>query len=162
MVTSVTTMKENKKRMGKKLDRIFVFAKAQVSAFIGGITDYGIMVFITEVFHVHYTISIAIGGIVGAVVNFSLNKGWTFLSKDVPYKNTIRKQLLKFVVVVINSILLKSSGTYFITTFLRIDYKISRIMIDLCVSLLFNFTLQKHWVFKKSKVIETRSNTDTM
>ena len=162
MATSATTMKEDKKRMGKKLERIFVFAKAQVSAFIGGITDYGIMVFVTEVFHVHYTISIAIGGIVGAVVNFSLNKGWTFLSKDVPYKNTIRKQLLKFVVVVINSIVLKSSGTYFITTFIGIDYKISRLVVDLFVSTLFNFTLQKHWVFKKSKVIDTQSNIDLM
>ena len=66
--------KESKSNSGKLFARIFVFAKAQVSAFIGGITDYAIMVFVTEVFHVHYTISIVIGGIIGAVVNFSLNR----------------------------------------------------------------------------------------
>jgi len=135
--------------MNKFVEKVLVFSKAQVSAFIGGICDYMIMVFITEVFHVHYMISIAIGGIIGAVVNFSLNKGWTFRSKDVPYKNSIYKQLLKFVLVVINSILMKSSGTYLITTFLNLDYKISRIFVDLVVSLAFNYTLQKHWVFKK-------------
>ena len=144
------------------VDKIFIFAKAQVSAFIGGITDYMIMVFITEVFHVHYTISIAIGGIIGAIVNFSLNKGWTFISKETPYKHSARKQLLKFVFVALNSILLKSSGTYFITTFLRLDYKISRIVVDLIVSLLFNYNLQKYWVFKKRKVIESDSNIDLL
>lgn len=135
--------------MPEMLERFLVFGKAQVSAFIGGVTDYVIMVFVTEVFHVHYTISIAIGGIVGAVVNFSLNKGWTFRSKDVPYQSSLFKQLFKFMLVVLNSILLKSSGTYLITTFLRFDYKISRLFVDLLVSVLFNFTLQKFWVFKK-------------
>ena len=144
--------RENLTKKNKMFERIFVFGKAQVSALIGGVTDYSIMVFVTEVFHVYYPISIAIGGVIGAVVNFSLNKGWTFRTKDVPYKNSFYKQLFKFVLVVLNSILLKSSGTYAITTFLKIDYKISRLIVDLFVSVVFNYTLQKNWVFKKQKV----------
>jgi len=146
--------KENRIKTSTLFDKIFVFAKAQVSAFIGGMTDYGIMVFFTEVFHVHYTISIAIGGVIGAVVNFSLNRRWTFHSKNLPYKNSINKQMIKFVLVVINSILLKSSGTYLVTTFLRIDYKISRIIVDLIVSIALNYNLQKYWVFKSVKQIQ--------
>jgi putative flippase GtrA len=133
------------------LEKLLIFTKAQVSAFIGGVVDYLLMIFFTEVFHVHYTISIAIGGFVGAIVNFSLNKSWTFHSKHLPYKNHISKQLMKFMFVVINSIILKSSGTYYITTFLKIDYKVSRLGVDLIVSLIFNYMLQKHWVFKKVK-----------
>jgi len=143
--------KENRSKSNVLFERILVFAKAQVSAFIGGITDYAIMVFITEVFHVHYTISIAIGGIIGAVVNFSLNRYWTFPTKELRYKNSINKQLLKFVLVVINSILFKSSGTYLVTTFLKIDYKISRVIVDLFVSIAINYNLQRHWVFKSIK-----------
>ena len=143
--------KENRSKTNILFDRILVFAKAQVSAFIGGITDYAIMVFITEVFHVHYTISIAIGGIIGAVVNFSLNRYWTFPTKELRYKNSINKQLLRFVLVVINSILFKSSGTYLVTTFLKIDYKISRVIVDLFVSIAINYNLQKYWVFKSIK-----------
>jgi len=143
--------KKNRNNTNKLVNRIFIFAKAQVSAFIGGLTDYAIMVFVTEVFHVHYTISIAIGGIIGAVVNFSLNRKWTFRSKELPYKNSMNLQLIKFILVVINSIVLKSSGTYFITTFLKIDYKISRIFVDLFVSIALNYTLQKNWVFKNAK-----------
>jgi len=131
------------------IERLFIFTKAQTSSFVGGVVDYLIMILFTELFHVHYTVSIAIGGIIGAIVNFSLNKRWTFRSKDVPYKFSGWKQLLRFLLVVINSIVLKASGTYLFTTFLRINYKISRIIADLLVSIFINYRLQRHWVFRK-------------
>ena len=140
---------KKKSKTKKMLNQLLVFGKAQFSAFVGGLTDYMIMVFLTEVFHLHYTISIIIGGVIGAVVNFSMNKKWTFHNKSIPYKNPLKKQLLKFSIVVINSILLKSSGTYLVTIFFGFDYKISRIFIDLFVSILFNYNLQRFWVFKQ-------------
>ena len=135
---------------GSTFAKFKVFIKAQLSAFIGGMIDYAIMIFFTEVFHVHYTISIVIGGVIGAVVNFSLNNKWAFHSKDKQYENSMQKQLMKFVLVVINSIFLKSLGTYAITSFLMIDYKIGRLITDLFVSIGFNYTLQRYWVFKKA------------
>lgn len=131
------------------IERFFVFAKAQVSSFVGGMVDYAVMILFTELFHVYYPFSIAIGGVVGAIVNFSLNKTWTFRSKTVPYKFTFFKQLLRFALVVINSILLKMSGTYLFTSFIGIDYKISRLITDLIVSMVFNYGLQRNWVFKR-------------
>jgi len=122
-----------------------IFAKAQASAFIGGLIDYMVMVACTELLFIHYTISIAIGGVVGAIVNFSINRYWTYRAHGA----AVGFQFLKFALVVTGSILLKSSGTWLLTTFMRIDYKISRLMIDIFVSLAFNFVLQKYWVFKK-------------
>lgn len=133
--------------MSKKKS-VFVFAKAQVSAFTGGLIDYAVMIFCTELLHIHYTISIAIGGIIGAIWNFSLNRYWTF--KDSQASNSpVGIQLVKFVFVVAGSIALKSSGTYLFTNWLHIDYKISRIMTDIIVSLGFNYILQTYWVFRK-------------
>ncbi len=129
-------------------EKLLTFSKAQVSSGVGGVVDYFTMILFTEVFHIHYTISIAIGGVVGAIVNFSINKFWAFRSKTHPYKLTFRKQLSRFILVVVNSILLKMSGTYLLTTFLKIDYKISRIITDLLVSIVFNYILQRYWVFK--------------
>lgn len=143
-----------KSKLQKIIENLIVFSKAQFSAFVGGITDYLFMILFTEVFHMHYTISIVIGGIIGAVVNFSINKRWTFRSNENGYENSMSQQLLKFIFVVLNSIFLKSSGTYLITTFFRLDYKISRIIIDLFVSIAFNFTLQKFWVFKKKEIVK--------
>lgn len=131
------------------LEKIFVFTKAQISSFIGGAVDYLIMILCTEFLGVHYTISIAIGGVVGAIVNFFINKKWTFNTKGYRYKYSFRKQLSAFILVVINSILLKASGTYYITTYYKIGYGFSRIIMDLIVSVCINYNLQRHLIFKK-------------
>ncbi len=132
------------------IERFFIFAKAQVSSFAGGVVDYLVMIGCTEFLHVYYPYSVAIGGVVGALVNFSINKKWTFRSKSLPYKLSLKRQAFRFCVVVINSILLKASGTYFFTAYFGIDYKISRLITDLTVSLLFNYTLQRFWVFRRT------------
>lgn len=131
-------------------NKLVMFAKAQLSAFTGGLIDYLIMLICTEIFHIHYTLSIAIGGIVGAIVNFTINRKWTF-KKHESDKKRVSPQLVKFISMVVGSICLKSSGTYVLTTLLRIDYKISRILVDILVSFGFNYTLQKYWVFRKEK-----------
>ncbi len=131
----------------KKRSSILVFIKAQASAFIGGMVDYLIMILCTELVGLHYTLSILISGSVGAVINFSINRKWTFNAE----KGNLKYQVPKFIAVVIGSIFLKSGGTYFFTNWLTIDYKISRIITDIIVSLGFNYTLQHYWVFKKPK-----------
>lgn len=127
---------------------ISIFGKAQVSAFVGGMFDYAVMVLCTEVLNIHYTNSIVIGGLLGALVNFSINKYWTYQAKEL----SLVSQLIKFYLVVAGSILLKSSGTFLLTENLHIDYKITRIIVDLFVSLGFNFMLQRYWVFKASSI----------
>lgn len=132
----------------KKKIPFFVFIKAQASAFVGGVADYLIMIACTELLGIHYSISIIIAGILGAVVNFSINRKWTYHAED----GKINRQLIKFIVVVLGSVALKSSGTYALTTWLNIDYKITRLLVDLIVSLGFNYTLQTYWVFyRKNK-----------
>lgn len=133
------------------IEKLFIFTKAQVSSGVGGLVDYIIMILCTEFLGIHYTISIAIGGVIGAIVNFSLNKKWAFQSKCSHYKYSSWKQFLRFTVVVINSIILKSSGTYYFTAFHKISYEISRIITDLIVSIAINYTLQRHWVFRKKQ-----------
>lgn len=133
------------------IERLFIFAKAQLSSFFGGMVDYCTMILITEYFHIHYTFSIAISGIIGAVVNFSINQNWTFKSKKTLYRNPTGVQVFRFILVVLNSIILKASGTYLLTHYWNIDYKYSRIIVDLTVSWAFNYMLQRHWVFKGQK-----------
>lgn len=130
---------------------VFIFAKAQISAFIGGVTDYIVMIACTEWLHIHYTISIVISGLIGAVINFSINRYWAFRDNE-SNKSPITSQLGKFLLMLAGSIGLKAAGTYLLTQGLKIDYRISRIIIDIVVSLGFNFILQNFWVFKKQKV----------
>ena len=127
------------------LKGIFEFAKAQCSAFIGGITDFLVMIFFTEVVGFHYVTSIAVGGVIGAVVNFTINRYWAFDSTQA----SVREQLPKFSFVVVGSILLKQAGTFVLTEFLFLNYKIARLITDAFVSFGFNYLLQKYWVFRK-------------
>ncbi|MGI4727361.1 MAG: GtrA family protein [Janthinobacterium lividum] len=127
---------------------IFTFAKAQISAFLGGMLDYVVMIACTELLHIHYTISIIISGIIGAVLNFSLNRYWSFRDKN-SNEAPIGSQLAKFCFMVAGSVLLKAFGTYVLTSWLKLDYRISRLVIDIIVSLGFNYVLQNYWVFGK-------------
>lgn len=130
---------------------VFKFAKAQLSAFLGGILDYIVMIACTELLHIHYTISIIISGTIGAVLNFYLNRYWSFRdqkSNEAPVGN----QLIKFCLMVAGSVLLKAFGTYILTSGMKLDYRISRLVIDLIVSLGFNYVLQNYWVFKEKLV----------
>ena len=124
-----------------------VFVKAQFSAFTGGICDYVIMLFLTEWAGFHYSASIATGCTAGAAINFSLNKSWTFFRKESGYRFSPFQQMLRFIFVVASSITLKIAGTSLLVVFTGMDYKISRIITDLVVSLCYNYVLQRYWVF---------------
>lgn len=151
MPTNVTSAKKNS-QLSNLISKLFIFSKAQVSAFSGGVVDYLIMITITEFANIHYTYSIVISGIIGAYVNFKVNKAWTFQSNDLPYKHSTKILILKFAIVVLNSVLMKAAGTYLITTYIKTDYYISRLFTDGFVSFVFNYNLQKYWVFKKKKI----------
>jgi putative flippase GtrA len=94
--------------------------------------------------------SIVFSGILGAVINFSVNRHWAFASQGAVH-SPLGNQLVRFIFVVAGSILLKSLGTHIITSFFSIDYRISRLMTDMMVSYGFNYTLLRYWVFKSHK-----------
>ena len=88
--------------------------------------------------------AVALGGVVGAIVNFSLNRYWTFTSGSGTqgYSNAL---------TVAGSIVLKYLGTYLLEHHIGIDYKIGKLIADLFVSVLFNYPLQRFWVFHKTR-----------
>lgn len=129
---------------------IFTFLQAQVAAFLGGITDYGLMILLTEVFQLHFAFSILISGTVGAVINFSINRFWVFKNQS-GYSSRINSQLFKFALVVLGSISLKSFGTLIFQKVFQIDYRIGRLITDSFVSYGFNYPLIKYWVFRANK-----------
>lgn len=128
-----------------KSTQIKVFLKAQLSAFIGGLFDFGIYSLCFKLFGISAPLSNVVSGSLGAIVNFTINRFWSFQSTDTP----VKKQLWKFVIVVIGSIALKSTGIYFLVDVMALNFLISKVIVEIIVSLGFNFVLQKVWVFKK-------------
>ncbi|MDR1006808.1 MAG: GtrA family protein [Bacteroidales bacterium] len=140
--------------------RLKYFVKAQLSAFIGGVCDYFIMIALTEFGHIHYAISIIIACLLGSVINFTINKTWSFYNKEQKYSFNLPQQLFRFVIVVLSSIMLKSGGTLLLTELSGLDYRISRVAIDLIVSLGFNYVLQRYWVFRKVRRNQTTQKSE--
>ena len=136
-----------------------LFLKAQVSAFSGGVTDYGLMILLTEWLHIHFTISILISGTLGGIVNFCINRFWAFKSND-GYCRSTSGQLIRFFTVVLGSISLKSAGTYLLHSSLNLDYKLGRLLIDSIVSYGFNYPLMKYWVFKINKLSNSEADEE--
>ena len=115
--------------------------------------DYGLMVLTRQVFGWPLVWAVALGGVVGAIVNFSLNRYWTFTSGSGThvYSNAFLIKLAKFALTVAGSIVLKYLGTYLLEHHVGIDYKIGKLIADLFVSVLFNYPLQRFWVFHKTR-----------
>lgn len=121
------------------------FLKAQLSAFLGGMTDLAIYSFCYKVLSFSAPFSNAISGSLGAIVNFLINRYWSFGNT----KTSLGSQLWKFIIVVLGSISLKSLGIYILVDIWQWHFLLSKLLVEIIVSLGFNFTLQKFWVFKK-------------
>lgn len=126
-------------------DFFLSFGKAQVSAFLGGLFDFVVYTLGIQVLGFTAYISNILSGSLGAVVNFTINRYWTFSNTGTP----VQKQLGRFVIVVVGSIFLKSAGIFFLVDYLSFNPYYSKIVVEIVVSLGFNFLMQKYWVFKK-------------
>jgi len=135
----------NQRYKHHKRDFILSFGRAQVSAFLGGLSDFAIYTFCLQALGFSAHGSNIISGSLGAVVNFLINRYWAFDSKTMPLGN----QLWKFVLVVLGSVTLKSSGIYLLVDCFFLNPFYSKLILEVIVSLGFNFTMQKYWVFKK-------------
>jgi len=126
-------------------DKLRVFLKAQLSAFVGGLSDFGIYTFCYTVLKFTAPFSNVISGSLGAIVNFIINRYWSFGNTE----KSLGSQLWKFILVVIGSISLKSLGIHLLVDIWHLHFLLSKLIVEIIVSLGFNYTLQKLWVFKK-------------
>ena len=149
MIGKISNRKKNLQIMKKKRkkplrDFVFSFGKAQLSAFIGGLFDFLVYTLGIQIVGLSAYFANIVSGSLGAVVNFSINRYWTFQSTEV----SLVRQLRKFVVVVVGSISLKSAGIYILVDQFNLNAYYSKLAVEALVSLGFNFLLQKYWVFK--------------
>ena len=126
-------------------DKLRVFLRAQLSAFIGGLSDFGIYTFCYTVLKFIAPFSNVISGSLGAIVNFTINRYWSFGNTQ----KSIGSQLWKFIIVVVGSITLKSLGIHLLVDIWHLHFLLSKLIVEIIVSLGFNYTLQRFWVFKQ-------------
>jgi len=120
-------------------------ARSQITAVIATVSDFAMLVFLTEVVGIYYVASTAVGAFIGAVISFLLGRFWAFVAPDGNFVH----QIIKYAAVSGGSLGLNSAGVYLMTDFGHLPYPISKVIIAVSVGLTYNFFLHRYFVFRQ-------------
>ena len=107
--------------------------------------DFGVMTGLVELLHVHYVIAVFCGTVAGALSNFFINRHWSFEVGHIAG----HWQLARFVPVQAGSSGLHTLGVWLLTSKSGLSYYYSKAIIALIVYLLWNYPLNKFFVFRR-------------
>ena len=128
--------------MKKLLNQILKFGVVGGLAFI---IDYGILIFLTEVFHINYLISTTISFIVSVIFNYIMSIFWVFDVDENKNRTTV------FYVISILSVIGLLLNDLFMWVFvdgMSIHYLIAKIIATLLV-MIYNFITRKLFLEKR-------------
>ena len=113
----------SRRRLCEKL--IAQFMKFGVVGVIAFIIDFGVMVFLTEVFAVPYLISTTIAFTVSVIFNYVASMRYVFVRKD---DMSRRREFIIFVLLSVIGLVLNDVFMWLLVDFFFIDYRISKII----------------------------------
>lgn len=120
----------------------------QLASVVSGAVDFATMIALVRLCALSPTLATAFGAAVGAVVNFSLGRSVVFTDHTGP----VGAQAFRYALVSGMSLVLNALGEYLTTTGLHMQYVVARAFVALSVSLLWNFPLQRHFVFRRESL----------
>jgi putative flippase GtrA len=128
------------------------FIRAQFSSLSATGVDYAVTAILFQFCSVGYVWSALLGAMCGGLFNGIVNYEWTFRGTD----RSRRGVALRYIVVWGGSILLNAWGVKLAVALLSDNASVSlplfmtlRIIIAILVAVLWNFNLQKHWVYRR-------------
>lgn len=133
--------------MGNIKRGILTFAKAQCSASVATAADFALTIVLAKLCRVWYADATLIGAIFGGMVNCSINYRWVFHAIGMKKKYVA----LRYIIVWTGSIVLNTLGTYKLTEATGIDFVISKAVVAVAVAVLWNYQMQRVFVFHANK-----------
>lgn len=121
-----------------------------VAAIVATGLDFGVVLWLIYDLGLNPWQATACGVVVGAVLNFSLNRYWTF-DRHALEINPPVAQGMRYVLVSTTSALLNSGGVAIFLLLPEIDFKIGWVVTRIAVYLAWNYPLQKGYVFEPKK-----------
>lgn len=133
--------------------------KAFLTAQLATVVDFVVTVLLSSVLGVYYVAATCIGAITGGITNCVMNYHWVF-----PGSNRGKLSIAyRYLLVWGGSIVLNTYGTYLLTEWLvrtplavrllgvHADqlYILSKIIVAVCVAVLWNYQLQRLFVYKR-------------
>lgn len=121
----------------KKL--IAQFMKFGIVGVIAFVIDYGVMIFLTEVFGVPYLISTTISFVVSVIFNYFASMRFVFKRKD---DMSRRCEFIIFIVLSVCGLGINDLLMWLMVDSLYIDYRLSKIVVTVVVAV-WNFVTRK-------------------
>ena len=119
--------------------------RAGIASAIATVLDYGTFTILVEVLGAYTGTSRAIGAALGAVANFTVNKLWTFRTRE----NSLWVELPRYAAISLTSLLLNTVGVVALTEGLRWNPLVAAALIGVAVSVFWNLPLHRYFVFRE-------------
>jgi len=118
--------------------------RSQLASFAATIADFGTLLLLVEWVGIWYVAATALGALCGAILNFTINRFWSFEATQHKWE----KQAWKYALVSTGSLLLNTLGVWALTESTSLRYSTSKIIVALTVGFVYNFPLFRWWVFR--------------
>jgi putative flippase GtrA len=125
-------------------DLLAHLGRHQIASVISTVVDFGVMILVVELLQRPPVVGTIVGATCGAFTNFQLGRHWTFGAGH----DHVAPQALRYALVSAASAVLNALGEYAIHDVLGVQYFAARALVAVAVSLLWNFPLQRHFVFR--------------
>lgn len=137
--------------MGRIKTELLTFSKAELSASVASVVDFGLAFLLSDVFCIYYGLANAIGVTAGGITNCCINYRYVFSQS----KRKKRSVAWRFFIIWAVSWLLNAGGTVLLTEFINsheyinIHYMIPKCIVAFLVAILVNYPGQRKFVFKQ-------------
>ncbi|MCA1828265.1 MAG: GtrA family protein, partial [Myxococcales bacterium] len=121
------------------------FQRAWVASAIATAIDYGTFTVLVEIVGIYTGTSRALGALLGAITNFTLNKVYTFKTRQ----NSVLVEVPRYAAISLTSLLLNTVGVILLTEGLRWNPLIAAALVGVLVSLCWNLPLHRIFVFRE-------------
>lgn len=136
--------------MGKIKHELWTFSKAEMSASVASVVDFGLAFLLSDVVGLYYGLANALGVMSGGITNCCINYRYVFGDAHLKKKNVAWRYFIIWSI----SWMLNSGGTIALTELLNshehlnIHYMIPKCMVSFLVAILVNYPGQRKFVFR--------------
>jgi putative flippase GtrA len=125
---------------------MITFLKANLASLAASLSDFLMTVLLVQWCHANVVMAAAAGTVTGGIINFLIGRHWVFQAGD----ERALRQLWKYALVWGGNLLLNTGGVYVLTAQAGWHYTVSKVVTSLLVAFLYNYPLQKNFVFSNN------------
>jgi len=117
----------------------------QIGATIATVVDFGAMILLVEGLGISPVAATAIGASFGGITNFTLGRAWIFRH----HSGHIASQAIRYAAVSAAGAGLNALGEHIVHDRAHVQYVVARALVAIAVSLLWNYPMQREFVFQE-------------